>query len=625
MRRSDTGDSAGRLRLNRPAGGGERDSLLGRLGFGVAASAFCVLAAAGLTPGRAFAAPQRIDVRGTLDSSLRTEIQQAIGTPATAPTSRLEADRRAREAGETAIAVLRSEGYYDYVVEPGIGDGDQPQGFVTVTPGPRSKIAQPHIEWAGAPPDPKIAAVAQRAMTIKPGDPGRAVDIIAAEGRIVAALRESGFADATAQPREVVVDHADFTVQPAFRIAAGDLVHLGDVEVITHGRTNPKWVARLAPWRVGDPYRPKSVAELERRLLDSGVYDRVTVSLAPAEQAVKGQRPVIVSLSDRPKGTLELGASYSTGEGIGVDSRWILYNRLGRGDTLTNIFRIAQIDSRLQSQLALPDWRRPEQTLKLTAALYRDDTPAYLDYGGGISADLTRRFGKTSFLTYGLSLDATETNEKEAANFIALNHQRKLATLGGLVAFAVDRSNDPLDPTSGWRLDARVEPRASIGNGSIVYLKAQAQVSAYLPLGATAGTVIAGRIKLGEIAGGDIPLVPAQDRFYAGGGGSVRGYAYQAVGPRYADNTPEGGLSLFESSIEVRQRVTQRWGVVGFIDAGAVGTNLAPDFAHPEVGVGVGLRYNLGFGPIRLDIATPLTRRHGDGFIQLYLSIGQSF
>jgi translocation and assembly module TamA len=598
---------------------------LGRLGFGVAASAFCVLAAAGLTPGRALAAPQRIDVRGTLDSSLRTEIQQAIGAPATAPTSRLEADRRAREAGETAIAVLRSEGYYDYVVEPGIGDGDQPQGFVTVTPGPRSKIAQPHIEWAGAPPDPKIAAAAQGAMALKPGDPGRAVDIIAAEGRIVAALRESGFADATAQPREVVVDHADFTVQPAFRIAAGDLVHLGDVEVITHGRTNPKWVARLAPWRVGDPYRPKSVAELERRLLDSGVYDRVTVSLAPAEQAVKGQRPVIVSLSDRPKGTLELGASYSTAEGIGVDSRWILYNRLGRGDTLTNIFRIAQIDSRLQSQLALPDWMRPEQTLKLTAALYRDDTPAYLDYGGGISADLTRRFGKTSFLTYGLSLDATETNEKEAANFIALNHQRKLATLGGLVAFAVDRSNDPLDPTSGWRLDARVEPRASIGNGSIVYLKAQAQVSAYLPLGATAGTVIAGRIKLGEIAGGDIPLVPAQDRFYAGGGGSVRGYAYQAVGPRYADNTPEGGLSLFESSIEVRQRVTQRWGVVGFIDAGAVGTNLAPDFAHPEVGVGVGLRYDLGFGPIRLDIATPLTRRHGDGFIQLYLSIGQSF
>ena len=606
-------------------GGGERDSLLGRPGFAVAASALCALATAGLVPGGALAAAPAVAVRGALDKALKTEIEQAIGPAPSASASRLEARRRAREAGETAIAVLRSEGYYDYVVEPDIGDGDTPQAFVTVTPGPRSKIAQAHIEWVGPIPDPKVADTAQAAMKLKAGDPGRAADIIAAEGRIVADLQGRGYADATAQPRQVVVDHADFTVQPAFRIAAGELVHLGPVEVITHGRTNPKWVAHLAPWRDGDPYQPKSVAELERRLLDSGVYDRVTVSLAPADQAVNGQRPVIVSLADRPKGTLELGASYSTDEGIGVDSRWILYNRLGRADTLTNIFRIAQIDSRLQSQLALPDWGRPEQTLKLTAALYRDDTPAYVDWGGGVSADLTRRFGKTSFLTYGLSLDATETDEKEQVNFIALNDHRQLATFGGLVAFAVDRSNDPLNPTTGWRLDARLEPTVSVGEGSIAYLKAQAQVSAYLPLGSSAATVLAGRLKVGEIAGGDIPLVPAQDRFYSGGGGSVRGYGYQEVGPRYADNTPEGGLSLVEASLELRQKLTQRWGVVGFIDAGALGTSVTPDFSHPEIGIGVGVRYDLGFGPIRLDIATPLYKRDGDSPVQLYLSIGQSF
>ncbi len=597
---------------------------MGRLDFAVA-SALCVLAAASLTPGRARAAPQRIGLRGSLDATLKSEIEQALPPAAAASGGRLEASRRAREAGETAIAVLRSEGYYDYVVQPGIGDGDQPQAFVTITPGPRSKIALAHIEWVGAAPAPAVAAVAQAAMKLKTGDPGRAADVIAAEGRIVAALREQGFADAAAEPREVVVDHADASVQPAFRIAAGDLVHLGDVEVITHGRTNPKWVARLAPWRVGDPYRPKSVAELDRRLLDAGVYDSVSVALAPASQATNGARPVIVSLVDRPKGTLELGGSYSTDEGIGVDSRWILYNRLGRADTLTNIFRVAQIDSRLQSALALPDWGRPQQTLTLTAALYRDDTPAYLDYGVGLSADLTRRFGATSFLTYGLSFDATETDEKEAANFIALNNHRDLATLGGLVAFAVDRSNDPLNPTSGWKLDARLEPTAGLGDGPIAYLKGQVQVSAYLPVGSTTGTVIAGRLRLGEIAGGDIPLVPAQDRFYAGGGGSVRGYAYQAVGPRYADNTPEGGLSLFESSLELRQQVSQRWGVVGFVDAGAVGTHVSPDFSHPDVGIGAGIRYNPGFGPIRLDIATPLDRRRGDSPIQVYLSIGQSF
>jgi translocation and assembly module TamA len=584
-----------------------------------------VVAAASLTPGPAFAAPQRIDVRGAMDPALRAAIETALGPAPSAPFSRLEASRRAREAGETAIAVLRSEGYYDYVVEPGLGDGDQPKAFVTVTPGPRSKIAAPHIEWVGLTPDAKTADIAQAAMKLKVGDPGRAVDIIAAEGRIVAALREDGFADATAETREVVVDHADLTVQPAFRISAGQLVRQGPVKVITKGRTNPRWVARLAPWRVGEVYRPKAVAELERRLLDAGVYERVTVALAPPEEAVGGERPVIVSLADRPKGSLELGASYSTDEGVGVDSRWILYNRLGRADTLTNIFRIAQIDSRVQSQLALPDFGKPQQTLTLTTAFYRDDTPAYTLWGLGGAADLTHRFGKTSFLTYGVSLDVTQTDQKESEDFIALSKYRNLVIAGGLVAFAVDRSNDPLNPSSGWRLDARVEPKAAVGNGSVNYLKAQAQVSAYLPLGQTSGTVIAGRLKLGEIVGGDNLLIPAQDRFYAGGGGSVRGYGYQEVGPRFPDNNPEGGVSLFESSVEVRQRITQRWGVVAFVDAGSVGTNVAPDFSHPEVGVGVGVRYDLGFGPIRLDIATPLERREGDSPIQLYISIGQAF
>ncbi len=272
--------------------------------------------------------------------------------------------------------------------------------------------------------------------------------------------------DAAATPREVIVDHADFTVQPDFKIAARQPVHLGNIEVATKGRTNPAWVARLAPWRTGDLYRPKAVAILEQRLLDAGVYDDITVALAPASQAVNGLRPVIVSLADRPRGSIELGASYATSEGIGVDSRWILYNRLGRADTLTNTLRVAEIDSRLQTALALPDWRKTDQTLTLTGAIYRDNTPAYDEWGIGVSADLTQHYSKTSFLTYGLSLDGTDTTQNEAANFIGFSRQRALATLGGLAGPTLrwDRSNDPLNPTSGWRLDARLEPKINVGD-----------------------------------------------------------------------------------------------------------------------------------------------------------------
>ena len=603
-----------------------------RLGLVVVVSAFGVLIASAVvvapacsaTPAFRHAEIPRAEVRGVDDKALRLQILEAVGQAAGPPSSRLEARRRANEAADKATAVLRSEGYYAAVVEPDIGEGDAPTVFVAITPGMRFILADPTIEWAGASPDPDTLARARSAMALIPGQPGRAAAIIAAEGRVVANLQKRGYADAMAETRQVVVDYATDTVTPTFHIGAGELVHMAGIDRRGHSRTRAAWLNRLAPWRPGDVYRPDDVAELERRLLDTGVFEAVTVSLAPAGDAKGGGRPVIVSLADRPRGRLELGASYSTTEGAGVDSRWLVFNRLGLGDTITTTLQFAEIDSRLQTELALPNWGRPNETLKLTAALYRDNTPAYDEKAIGVSGDITHRYGATSFLAYGVSAEASQTIEKQTANFVTASRLRRLETLSGLFSFTWDRSNDPLNATSGWKVTARADPTANFGDGPVDYLKLSSQATVYLPVGGP-DTVIAGRIKLGSILGGNIPLVPAPQRFYAGGGGSVRGYAYQAVGPRYSDNTPQGGLSVFESSLELRQKVVGDWGAVAFVDAGAVGDRVNPDFRHPDIGVGFGVRYNLGFGPIRLDIGTPLQRRAGDASVQVYLSLGQSF
>jgi translocation and assembly module TamA len=565
----------------------------------------------------------KAEVRGVADRALRTEIERALGRVAP-PTSRLEARRRAREAAETAIAVLRSEGYYDYEVDADIGEGDAPQPIVSVAVGPRTMLAAPRIDWIGAVPDAETMAAANKAIGLKAGEPGRAGQVIAAEGRVLAIVERRGYADAAAEPRVVIVDHAGLSMSPIYKIRSGAKVRFDGIKLTGRNRTNPKWVKRLAPWRPGEVYRPDAVAELERRLNDAGAFGAVTVALAPPGEAVDGQRPVIVSVTDRARGALELGASYSTSEGAGINSRWLLYDRLGRADTLANSLQYAQIDSRLQSQLSLPDWRRPDETLKLTAALYRERPVAYEEYGVGIAADLTHRYGKTSFVSIGVTLDGTETNEEEQANRITKSKLRRLATATTYAAFEWDHSDDPLNASRGWKLDARLQPAVSLGDGSVTYLKSWVQGAGYLPVNAI-GAVFAARVKVGTILGGNIPLVPAQDRFYAGGGGSVRGYGYQEVGPRFSDNNPQGGLSLFESSFEVRKRLTQQWGVVAFIDAGSVGLQTNPDFTRPKYGAGVGVRYNLGFGPLRLDLATPINPEKGDPILQVYLSIGQSF
>ncbi len=579
-----------------------------------------------MAAGGAWADEPAATITGVEDKALRDAIQRVLSISKTAPQSRAEARRRARDAGDDVVAVLRAEGYYAYAVEPDISEDDPPRGVVRVLPGPVFVLADPTIVWSGAAPDEGVSQRAVSAMRLTPGEPGRAADILGAEGRVIAQVQQLGYADVAAEPREVIVDHADHTVRPTFNIAAGDLTRLDGVELITKGRSNPAWVAHLTPWQAGDVYDPEDIAELERRLRDTAVYDSVSVSIAPREKILPdGRRPVVVNLTDRPERTIELGAGYSTSEGPGVDARLIRYNRLRRADTTTYTARLAKLEQRLEGEVALPHWRKPQQTLKLNGAVFRETTDAYDETGATISADLTQRRKTTSYRTYGVALDLSQSEQLENSGAGSVKETLNLATLTTLGAMAWDQSDNILDPTRGWRFEARAEPTTSFGDTTLAYLRTQVQGSAYLPFGDDASTVLAARVKVGAIFGALVSEIPASRRLFSGGGGSVRGYAYQAIGPRLADNTPQGGVSLVETSFEVRHRFTERWGGVAFIDAGAIGPERKPDTEDFRFGAGIGVRYDLGFGPIRADIAIPLGKRAGDPAFQIYLSIGQSF
>ena len=591
---------------------------VGRLVVAVAASAaICV-------SGTARAESPRATVEGDISASLRTAIVNAIGETDRPIANRFEARRRAVAAGESAIAVLRSEGYYGHQVEPDVSETEPPVAIVRIKPGPRFAFTDPQIDWIEPAPLPEVQQAGEAVLGLATGAPGRAIDVVNAEGRIVAAVQKRGYADVAPAPRVVTVDHADSTVQPTYKIIAGDLVRLDVVQLTTVGRTNRAWLEHLTPWRKGDIYDPEDVGELERRLLDTGVYDSVTVSLAPKEQInAEGLRAIVVSLADRKRRTLELGASYSTSEGVGADARWTHFNVLGRADTIAALARLSRVDSRLGGEITLPHWLKPQQTFKAGAGGYRTRTDAYDETGFGVRADVTRRFRKTSYLTFGGSVDYGKTEDQQ--EFLKSPLGTNLLTIAGLAAGALDRSDDPLDPRRGWRLEVRAEPTYLIGDEGLPYVKIQSQGTVYVPFGEKARTVIAGRLRVGSMIGATVPDVPASRRFYAGGGGSVRGYAFQAIGPRFPDNTPQGGASLLETSVELRQKIGERWGFVAFADAGAVGTDEIPTGDDVSVGVGVGVRYDLGFGPIRADIAIPLDKREGDPSFQIYLSIGQAF
>ncbi|CAN5122265.1 autotransporter assembly complex family protein [soil metagenome] len=594
-----------------------------------------------LSPGIPAFAGAKAQVRGDIDSALRAQLVRAIGDADGVPANRFEARRRARGAVEAADALLRSEGYYQSTVEDVVDGDETPIAVVNVIPGQRFLISDPRIQWVSPEPDAPVQASVAGEIGLASGAPGRAVDVIAAEGRIIAGLARRGYADASTQPRRVVVDHATFTVQPTFKIVSGLLVRLDGVRLQSQGPTNPDWVAGLAPWSAGDAYDPEKVAELERRLLETGVYDGVGVALAPTDQTTAaGERPVIVTLTDRPRRVLEAGITLSTAKAIvttgsttsvtggsAIEALWTWYNRFGRADTLRWQARASTVDSRLGVDLSLPHWHQPGQTLKLSTAVINEQTDAYRRTALTLAGDLQQRIGRTSYYSYGVGVDAGHYDENrfDPLTQAPINLNRDLVILTGRASAYLDRANDPLNPTSGYRFTLNVQPTAVTGTDTVVFVRTEAQATGYLPLQGNARTVLAGRLKLGSILGGQELTVPSDRLFYSGGGGSVRGYEYQGVGPRLPDNTPRGGISLFETSLEVRRDIGESFGAVAFIDAGSIGFQENPNFSNLRYAVGVGGRYKLPFGPVRADIAFPLDKREGDARFQVYISIGQAF
>jgi translocation and assembly module TamA len=203
---------------------------------------------------------------------------------------------------------------------------------------------------------------------------------------------------------------------------------------------------------------------------------------------------------------------------------------------------------------------------------------------------------------------------------------RKFAIAALPLSLAYDGSDSLLDPTKGFRLGARLSPEISFHGGHFTYARGQIDASAYHPV--SDGVVVAGRVRVGTIVGaGVFDLAPSR-RFYSGGGGSVRGYGYQQLGPKDLEGDPIGGRGLAEFAVEARIRLKQfggNFGIVPFFDGGTLTSSATPDFSHFRYAAGLGVRYYSTFGPIRVDVGVPLNRQQGDGPLAVTVSLGQAF
>ena len=545
--------------------------------------------------------------------------------------------RRARIA-----SALRSRGYYDSRVVATVGNqpideasaldaiDSQPETAkvdfqINVATGPVYRVADLEIDGPKDVVNPP--GLDRSKLALKAGQPADAATIINTENQILDQVRDHGYALAKVARREVVIDHATREARVTYYLQTGPTATMGPVRFSGTDKVDTTYLQKRVPFKQGEPYRPDKVSALRDKLTALGVFSAVRIK--PATQLdAQGELPIDVSLEDRPSHSIGFGAAYETILGFSANAYWLHRNLFGQAESLrlsaiVNHIGQGEIPGDLgygfRADFLKPDWWVAGQDAVASAQALREVYPAYTRkavlFGVGLNRILTPHLRVSG----GLSYEASQIEQSGTTAYYQL--------FGVPLSATLNEANNDLEPTRGYKFVLNLTPYADLEHGNALFTIAKLVGTTYLDVSGDGRSVIAGRAAFGSIPGGTNVGVPPDKLFYAGGGGSIRGFTYQSAGPRDAFNNPVGGASLVEASLEFRQRIGQSFGAVVFVDAGGAYSETLPNFAEmtPRVGTGVGIRYYTSFGPARLDVGFPLNKRAGDASFGIYVSIGQAF
>lgn len=511
--------------------------------------------------------------------------------------------------------IMRSNGYYAGQVRAAI-DANSVPAQVTLTPdaGPLFKIKDCRITYTA--PPPASAPRFCEGIGLKPGLAARAAPILAATSDLILKLRSDGRPAARIVERVAVVNATDAGMSLDFRTDPGPAGSFGTVEVSGVQHTRPAFLKRIVPWRQGAPYDERLVHKYRTTLSNLDLFDSIRVEPDVKAMQSSGRTPIEVQVHEMPYRTIQLGAKYATDTGPGALVSWEDRNLWGDAQSLKLVAQGGTLGQLLSASLTLPDQPGVDQTLAFSATTERDTTDAYTLNGIRQLSQISTPLGGDWSGKAILGFQAASVNQG------GISTGSLLASLTAEATY--DSTGSLLNPSHGARFDVSAMPVGGTQVTRTGFLILQTQASAYEPLNDK--LIAAARVKLGTILFAPEFSIPPYLRFYAGGGGSVRGYAYQHVSPRNSKGVLIGGRSLAETSIELRYRAWKDIGLVGFVDAGMVSTSTyLANSPTPRVGAGIGLRYFTSFGPLRLDVATPINPGPSDAPIQLYISLGQAF
>jgi translocation and assembly module TamA len=593
-----------------------------------------------------------------IDQTLKAT-SDLIALRASAPVSPFGLIARARSDTDRLKTTLESFGYYESQVtvringklltDPSLGDtlaalpkDSTAQVAVSFTMGTLYHLRRIDIDVDGeAPLD------ARETLGLKSGQPAVASAVLAGGARLLSALQEQGYAFAQVDA-PIAYEAADAPVLDlSFHVIAGRKVNVGEIHIQGLKRVHELLVRRRLLLHSGELYKPSAIEAARRDLLALNVFAQVSVQIGTkAEES--GGVPITFKIVERLRHAISLSAAFSSDLGGSGGATWTDRNVFGNAEQLTfaaSVINLGGSDTTgtgydTSVKYLIPEFLHRDQSLQFAITATKQQLQAYDQTAKTTSVTLNRKLSTIWSVSAGLSttderiIQDTSVTANTAGQIVPVPQTFNYTLVALPLSLNYDSTNLPSpleDPRHGFRGSLSVTPTLAIGHPNATFLITQIKVSTYFDLNnllpiAPGRSVLAARALAGIAAGAGELSLPPDQRFYAGGTSTIRGYGYQLVGPVFPQtDIPVGGTAITAGGLEFRQRFYSSWGAVAFVDAGQVSASLKPLHSDVRVGAGAGARYYTPIGPIRFDIAVPVGRRPGEDSFEVYIGLGQAF
>jgi len=564
-----------------------------------------------------------VSVVGVADSDLRESIlsvsQLLKKSRRPVPTVRALRIRVERSLSRIS-ALLRAHAYYAARQKFHIERKSESSAAVTIEIdlGPAYRIGRYDIRSPAGEKSGEALDIPFSDLGLKPGDVAKSEAISAGDARLLAALSRKGYPLARIENRRIVVDHKTHTLSVEISVETGPLARFGAIRTEGLETVEPGLIARHVTWVRGAVFNSAALEDLRKKLRQTGLFSSVLVRHAK-EVDERGELEITVDVKERKHRSIGVGGTYSTTEGALGKLFWEHRNLWGHGERLRIRGEVGEIRQGLFGDFRVADFGSRDQDLVFDGRVTKEQPDGFTSVETAAIARLERRFSTTLAVSAGVGLDRSSVGEN--------NKDRNFTFLTLPMSVRRDTSDDLLDPSKGGRDTLTFTPNIGLIGTDTNFFAAQLFDTVYLPLMPEKKLVLAGWARIGTILGERTLNVPANKRLYAGGAGSVRGYALHSIGPLDVQNDPIGGRSSTELGLELRWRAFGPFGIVAFVEAGGVYGDPIPSWGENlQWGAGLGVRYLTKFGPLRLDVAVPLNRRNSvDDAFQILISLGQAF